>query len=53
VWGITVGFDPDEFSTNTDLIELDGKAIDLSVTVTDDNGDSCTGEHTVSVQVGR
>ena len=53
IWGITVGFDPKEFSTNSELIALDGKAIDLAVTVTDDDGKSCTGEQTVFVQVGR
>jgi len=52
LWGITVGLDPDEYSTIDDLIDLAGDPVVLIVTVTDENGKVGVGTQTVTMQVG-
>lgn len=50
--GIVVGFDPNIYKTNDDLIQLDGQEVDLVVTATDTEGNSATVRQAVTVVVG-
>ena len=43
LWGVVVGFDPEIYSSNDDLLSLDGEVVDLVVTATDTTGNSATG----------
>ena len=52
VRGIVVGFDPDVYKTNDDLIQLNGQVVDLVVTVTDAEDRSATVRQAVTVVVG-
>ncbi|MGB0638593.1 MAG: hypothetical protein ACPGTU_04625 [Myxococcota bacterium] len=52
LWGVVVGFDPDTFASNDDLLALNGVAVDLVVTVYDANGGEETGRVTTIVEVG-
>ena len=38
VFGVVVGFDPDDYRTNDDLLRLDGQRVELRVTVTEPDG---------------
>lgn len=40
IFGQVVGLDPDQYSTNDDLLVLDGKVVDLVVTVTTDEAEA-------------
>ncbi len=50
--GTVVGLDPDIYSTNDDLVELDGKQATLDVTVTDGAGNSATTRQRVVISAG-
>lgn len=50
--GAVVGFDPDKYSTNDDLLGLDGQRVELVVTVTDTEGLSATARQAVTLNVG-
>ena len=52
LWGVVVGFDPSTYSSNDDLLALDGEIVDLVVTVTDGRGESGVGRNTVEIAVG-
>lgn len=52
VRGVVVGFDPDVYKTNDDLIALDGMEVDLVVTVTDSDGGSATVRKPLTIRVG-
>jgi hypothetical protein len=52
LWGVVVGFDPDTFTSNDDLLALNGLAVDLVVTIYDANGDEKTGRVTTIIEVG-
>ena len=40
------------YSTNDDLVALDGEVVDLVVTATDEDGDSVEGRVAVTIRVG-
>ncbi|MCP4449708.1 MAG: hypothetical protein GY811_30910, partial [Myxococcales bacterium] len=50
--GVVVGFDPSEYSSNDDLLILDGTTVELVVTVTDEQGNSATVRKPVVIRVG-
>jgi hypothetical protein len=52
LWGAVVGFDPAVYSSNDDLLALDGELVTLEVTGTDARGVSVTGRSDVTVRVG-
>lgn len=52
LWGIVVGFDPSVYSTNEDLLALDGETIRIEITATDTEGIAATGEVDIVVDVG-
>jgi hypothetical protein len=52
LWGVVVGFDPATYSSNDDLLSLDGELVDLVVTATDTTGNSATGSIPVTINVG-
>jgi hypothetical protein len=52
LWGVVVGFDPDTFPTNDDLLALNGELVELVVTITDSSGEVGTGSVTVEIEVG-
>ena len=52
LWGVVVGFDPEIYSSNDDLLSLDGEVVDLVVTATDTTGNSATGTTPVTINVG-
>ena len=47
-----VGFDPQVYSSNDDLLVLDGTTVDLVVTVTDEQGNAATVRQPVVIRVG-
>mgnify|MGYP000480294305 CR=1 FL=1 len=49
--GVVVGFDPDVFSSNDDLVALDGEEVILDVTVTGANGDEANVRKPVVISV--
>ncbi len=52
VRGVVVGFDPEVYATNDDLLVLDGTTVDLVVTVIDEEGNSATVRKPVIIRVG-
>lgn len=50
--GVVVGFDPDMYKTNDDLIALDGQEVDLVVTVTATDGETATVRKPLKIRVG-
>jgi hypothetical protein len=52
VRGVVVGFDPDVYKTNDDLIALDGKVVDLVVTVNSSDGATATVRQPLTIKVG-
>ncbi len=52
LWGVVVGFDPAVYSTNDDLLSLEGQEVDLVVTITDDRGVEGVGRASVIISVG-
>ena len=52
VWGIVVGFDPEVFSSNDDLLALSGQVATLRVTVFDAEGHEGTETVDVQIEVG-
>lgn len=50
--GQVVGFDPQVYSTNDDLLDLDGSEVELRVTVTDTDGSTAVGTSLVTINVG-
>ncbi len=50
--GQVVGFDPAVYSTNDDLLALDGSEVELRVTVTDTDGNEAVGTSLVTIDVG-
>lgn len=52
LWGVVVGFDPDTYSSNDDLLALDGEVVELVVTATDSEGNVATGVIPVTINVG-
>ena len=52
VRGVVVGFDPEVYATNDDLLVLDGSTVDLVVTVTDEEENSATVRKPVTIRVG-
>lgn len=52
VRGVVVGFDPDVYQTNDDLIALDGEVVDLVVTVTASDGESATVRKPLTIRIG-
>ena len=53
LWGVVVGFDPDTFASNDDLLALNGQVATLVVTATDSEGDAAVGTVNVQLEVGR
>jgi hypothetical protein len=49
---IVVGFDPNRYSSNDDLLSLEGERVELRVTVTDDSGRTVTNSQFVTIRVG-
>jgi len=52
LWDVAVGFDPDDYATNDDLIALDGQAVELFVEATDSGGQTASGTVDVVIAVG-
>jgi len=52
LWDVAVGFDPEDYATNDDLIALDGQEVQLFVEATDANGEAATGIVDVVIAVG-
>ena len=52
VRGVVVGFDPQVYKTNDDLLTLNGEEVDLVVTVTNDADEAVTVRKSVTVVVG-
>ncbi len=52
ITGIVVGFDPDDYATNEDLLRLDGQRVVLRVTVSDQSGVQARGEQPVKIRAG-
>jgi hypothetical protein len=52
VFGVVVGFDPDDYATNDDLLALDGQQVDLRVTVTDRDGAVVASVQPVIIRAG-
>jgi len=52
VRGVVVGFDPEVYPTNDELIALDGQVVTLVVTVTDSDGSSATVRQPLTIRVG-
>lgn len=52
LWGVVVGFDAATYSSNDDLLSLDGEVVDLVVTATDTQGNSAVGTILVTINVG-
>lgn len=52
VSGAVVGFDPDRYGTNDDLVALDGREAVLSVTVIDDGMAMASVQQAVTIRVG-
>ena len=52
LWGVVVGFDPDVFATNDDLLELNGEEVDLILEITDSRNVMATGRVTVKIETG-
>jgi hypothetical protein len=52
LWDVAVGFDPEDYATNDDLISLDGQAVQLFVEATDASGQSVSGTVDVVIAVG-
>ncbi len=52
VSGAVVGFDPDRYGTNDDLVSLDGREAVLNVTVIDNGMAMASVQQTVTIQVG-
>jgi hypothetical protein len=52
LWDVAVGFDPDDYATNDDLIALDGQAVQLFVEATDRDGKTASGTVDVVIAVG-
>ena len=50
--GAVVGFDPERYSTNDELVGLDGREAVLEVTVMDDGMAMASVQQTVTIQVG-
>ena len=53
VWGVVVGFDPEIYDTNEDLLSLNGEEVELLVEATDSEGRVATGTVDVIITVGR
>ncbi|MCO4745851.1 MAG: hypothetical protein KC912_13740 [Proteobacteria bacterium] len=53
LWGVVVGFDSSVYSTNDDLLALNGQEVDLVVTATDEEGTAAVGRATVTIEVGQ
>ena len=53
IWGVVVGFDPETYDTNEDLLGLDGQDVQLLVEATDSEGRVATGTVDVLITVGR
>lgn len=52
VRGVVVGFDPEVYKTNDDLIALDGAIVDLVVTITASDGTAATVRQPLTIRVG-
>lgn len=52
VVGVVVGFDPDRYRSNDDLLALDGQVVELHITVTDREGRVGVGVKPVTIRVG-
>ena len=52
LWGVVVGFDPEVFATNDDLLELNGEEVDLILEITDSRSKTATGRITVKIETG-
>ncbi len=52
LWDVAVGFDPEDYATNDDLIALDGQEVQLFVEATDANGEAAIGIVDVVIAVG-
>ena len=50
--GVVVGFDPDRYRTNDDLLALDGQIVELRITVTDEDGRVAVATKPVTMRVG-
>ena len=53
IWGVVVGFDPETYDTNEDLLSLDGEEVQLLVEATDGAGRVASGTVDVIITVGR
>ena len=52
LWGVVVGFDPDVFATNDDLLELNGEEVELILEITDSRGETAVGQIAVKIETG-
>ena len=53
LWDVAVGFDPEIYSTNDDLLSLNGEAVMLLVEATDADGRISSGTVDVVIEVGK
>ncbi len=53
IWGVVVGFDPEIYATNEDLLQLDGQEVMLLVRAMDPEGRTAEGTVDVVISVGR
>ena len=53
IWGVVVGFDPETYATNEDLLQLNGQEVMLLVRAIDPEGRTAEGTVDVVISVGR
>jgi hypothetical protein len=53
IWGVVVGFDPETYATNEDLLQLNGQEVMLLVRAIDPEGRIAEGTVDVVISVGR
>ena len=53
IWGVVVGFDPEEYASTDDLFRLHGQTVSLQVVAHGSDGDTAEGWVDVVISVGR
>ena len=53
LWDVAVGFDPEQYSTNEDLLSLEGQETELRVLATDEDGNTAEGRIDVVIALGQ
>ena len=52
-WDVAVGFDQEQYSTNEDLLSLEGQETELRVLATDEDGNEAEGRVNVVIALGQ